>query len=302
MRVPGLRVTAWRGAGRICPAAVVLAGGLTGSSAGWSDGAGRLPADSGSLPLAATEGSREVHELMITVDGATIRALCTDGPRDVLLLHDTDSSADVWRPVLERLDGRAGACAYDRRGSGRSVPAPVERGWYELLDELGHVHRALGFDRDYLLVAHGLGASYARLYVADRPREVGALLLVDPAHEEMPARYEAGMPARERREWIEARSRPNEDGIRESALDARLRSARTPRIPVTVLTATDLEHRDGWDLRFIAEASRQLHAQLLRGAAVPRHIPADRSGHDVPLDQPQLVVEEILRLRGFLGR
>ena len=50
------------------------------------------------------------------------------------------------------------------------------------------------------------------------------------------------------------------------------------------------------------QATRDLHEEILQGAAVPRHIPADRSGHDVPRDQPQLVVDEILRLRGFLGR
>ena len=258
------------------------------------------------LAVATTLGfmgaPREVHELRITIGDVTVRALCTDGPRDVLLLHDAGSTSDSWRPVLERLDEHVGACAYDRRGSGMSVPPPSERGWYELLDELRHIHRALGFDRDYLLVGHGLGGLYARMYVIDRPRELGALLLVDPSHEDMPDRFEAGMPERERLAWIEQRSVPNSDGIREVSLNARLRRLRTSRIPVTVLTAALRSGGEGWDARFIAEASRQLHAEILQGAAVPRHIPADRSGHDVPRDQPQLVVDEILRLRGFLER
>ncbi|GEM_PF-3486419 len=245
---------------------------------------------------------REVHELQITIGDVTVQALCTDGPRDVLLLHDAGSTSDSWRPVLERLDEHVGACAYDRRGSGKSVPPPSERGWYELLDELRHVHRALGFDRDYVLVGHGLGGLYARMYAIDRPRELGALLLVDPSHEDMPEQFEAGMPEPERLAWIEQRRIPNSDGIREALLDVRLRRLRTPRIPVTVLTAALRSGGEGWDARFIAEASRQLHAEILQGAAVPRHIPADRSGHLIPRDQPQLVVDEILRLRGFLKR
>lgn len=127
------------------------------------------------------------------------------------------------------------------------------------------------------------------MYVIDRPRELGALFLVDPSHEDMPDRFAAGMPERERLEWIEQRSVPNSDGIREVSLDARLRRLRTPRIPVTVLTAAQRSGSEGWDSRFISEASRQLHAEILQGAAVPR-------------DQPQLVVDEILRLRGFLER
>ena len=247
-------------------------------------------------------GAREVHELTVTIGDYTVRALCTDGPRDVLLIHDSDRPADSWRPVLERLDEQVGACAYDWRGSGVSGPSPGVRGWYELFDELRHIHRALGFDRDYLLVGHGLGGSYARAYVIDRPREVGAMLLVDPTHEDMPQRFEAGMPEEDRRAWVIIRGRPNMDGIRKVALDTRLRRGRTPRIPVTILTAAIRPGRSGWDPRFIAEATRDLHEEILQGAAVPRHIPADRSGHDVLRDQPQLVVDEILRLRGFLGR
>ena len=245
---------------------------------------------------------REVHEITVTIGAFSVRALCTDGPRDVLLLHDEGMTADAWRPVLERLDEHVGACAYDRRGSGGSGPEPSERGWYELLDEVRHIHRALGFDRDYLLVGHGLGGLYARMYVIDRPREVGAMLLVDPSHEDMPRRFEAGMPEGAWRAWVEERQEPNADGVREASLDARLRRTRTPRIPVTVLTAAHPTGGPGWDTRFIAEAARELHAEILQGAAVPRHIPADRSGHDVPRDEPQLVVDEILRLRGFLGR
>ena len=252
--------------------------------------------------LGVHDAAREVHEVTVTIGGLSVRALCTDGPRDVLLLHDAASSADAWRPVLERLDERVGACAYDRRGSGGSGPPPSERGWYELLDELRHIHRALGFDRDYVLVGHGLGGFYARMYVIDRPREVGAMLLVAPAHEDMPQRFEAGMPDEAWRDWVSDRQVPNTDGVREASLDARLRRLRTPRIPVTVLTASTHRGGPGWDTRFIVEASRALHAEILQGAAVPRHIPADRSGHDVPRAQPQLIVDEILRLRGFLKR
>lgn len=252
--------------------------------------------------LGVQDARREVHEVTVTIGSLSVRALCTDGPRDVLLLHDAATSADGWRAVLERLDERIGACAYDRRGSGESRPPPPERGWYELLDELRHIHRALGFDRDYVLVGHGLGGFYARMYVIDRPREVGAMLLVAPAHEDMPRRFEAGMPEGVWRDWVAGRQAPNADGVREASLDARLRRLRTPRIPVTVLTAAAHGGGPGWDTRFIVEASRALHAEILQGAAVPRHIPADRSGHDVPRDQPQLIVDEILRLAGFLER
>lgn len=256
-------------------------------------GGGQSPA----LAPGSTEHRlREVHELRIEVDGGTIRALCTDGRRDVVLLHGLGSSADTWRPVLERLDGAVGACAYDRRGSGESGPDPDARGWYELIDELRRIHLALGFDDGYVVAAHALGGMYARLYAADRPRDVAGLVLVDPDHEDMPERIRTGMPRAAWRTWMRAREERNPDGVTEAGVAARLRRTRLPNIPVTVITAAIRQDDEGWDARFVDEAARQVHASILQGLTAGRHIPASRSGHDVQLDEPQLVVEEVLRV------
>lgn len=240
--------------------------------------------------------TREVHVLRVEMDGGTVRALCTDGARRVVLWHGDESSADSWRPVLERLDGSVGACAFDRRGSGESVPVPHSRGWYELVDELRRIHLALGFERDYVLVAHAVGGLYARAFASDRPADLAGLLLVDPAHEDMPDRLRTGMPRDAWQAWTSERLQPNSDGVTEHSVGRRARRSRLPEIPVTVVTASIRQDGDGWDARFVNEAARQVHASILRGATSGRHVPAQRSGHDVQLDQPSLITDEILRL------
>jgi len=251
--------------------------------------------------FAGTSFERTIHETRIEMGGVSIRALCTDGTRGVVLLHDGGSGADAWRPVLERLDAVVGACAYDRRGSGASEPEPGARGWYELVDEMRRIHLALGFQRDYVLVGHGVGGLYARLYAADRP-DVAALLLVEPSHEDMLERVQAGMNRSEWEELRVARGSINSDGVTEEAVGRRARLVRLPPIPVTVLTATRRPGVDAGTARFINDAARQLHASILRGVPGGRHVPASRSGHDVPLDEPDLVAEEILRLVRITGQ
>lgn len=255
------------------------------------------------VPLVVASGAaprdppaREIHELRIQVDGSTIRALCTDGSRQIVLLHGEASTADTWRPVLRRLDSGVGACAYDRRGYGESDPAPEVRGWFELVDELRRIHLALGFDKDYVLVGHSLGGLYARLFVADRPIDVAGLVLVDPAHEDMPSRVKIGMPRDEWEGWVEARMRPNTDGVTELTVGERARRSRLPDVPVTIITAAIRRDGGGWDARFVNEAARQVHASILRGITSARHIPAERSRHDIQLDEPGLVAQEILRV------
>lgn len=237
-----------------------------------------------------------VREVAVRVGDAEIRALCTDGRVEVVLLHDDGASAESWRPVLERLDGRVGGCAYDRRGSGGSRPGPEQRGWYELVDELRRIHRALGAESPYVLVGHGLGGLYARVYAADRPRDVAGLVLVDPAHEDMPKEMRTGTPAGEWEAWMRRRRLPNADGIVEARLADRARRSRLPPVPVTVLTATRRRNGDGWDARFLNEAARRVHASILRGVSSGRHVPAERSGHVVQRDEPGLVADEIMRI------
>jgi pimeloyl-ACP methyl ester carboxylesterase len=258
--------------------------------------------------LAGASGSdtpsprRAIREQRVELDGATIRALCTDGARRVVLLHGDGADADTWRPVLERLDGSVGACAYDRRGTGESVPEPERRGWFELVDEMRRIHLALGFDRGYVVVGHDIGGLYARVFAADRPTDVAGLVLVDPSHEDMLTRRQAGMP---RSAWdaaVAARSATNADGVTERAVGDRARAARLPDIPVTVITAALRRDGDGWDARFLNEAARQAHESILRGATFGRHIPAAHSTHEVQRDEPGLVADEILRVVRASGR
>ena len=116
------------------------------------------------------------------------------------------------------------------------------------------------------------------------------------AHEDMPRRYEAGMPRAEWEAWTRERAQPNADGVVERAVGERARRVRLPDIPVTILTASVRPDGRGWDARLLSQAARQVHASILRGVTVGRHLPAARSGPQIQLDEPDLVTEEILRL------
>jgi pimeloyl-ACP methyl ester carboxylesterase len=146
---------------------------------------------------------------------------------------------------------------------------------------------------------------YARLYAAGKPAEVSALVLVDPAHEDMPEEARHAMPQRAWEDWMARRSQPNADGVRESDLAKLARASRLPDIPVTVITARRRPDGEGWDERFLFEAARRVHATLLEGIPRGRHVPASASGHDVHLDEPELVAREItrgVRLSRAVGR
>lgn len=237
-----------------------------------------------------------VRSVVVRTEGARVHALCTPGAIEVVLLHGEDSSAESWRPVLQRLDGRVGACAYDRLGYGESRPEPEPRGWYELLDEMRRIHRALGAEPPYVLVGQGLGGLYARVYAGDRPLDIDGLVLVEPAHGDLIQRMRTGMPEGDWSDWVARRNRPNLDGVVERRIAERTDRLRSTRVPVTVLTATRRPDGDGWDPRFLNEAARQVHQSMVRGLSFGRHVPAEGSGPLIHEEAPDRVAEEVVRV------
>ncbi|MDX1646006.1 MAG: alpha/beta hydrolase [Longimicrobiales bacterium] len=242
-----------------------------------------------------------VQERIVRVGEREVRAFCTSPDPKAILLHGGGTTARSWLPVLQRLEGELEACAYDRPGTGASRPDPSPRGWYELMDELRQIHRALGAPSGYVLVGEGLGGLYARLLASGRSGDVRGLLLLDPSHEEMPERARPGMPPEAWAEWMQSRLRPNDDGVVEARLADRARERRLPSIPVTILTATRRQDGNGWDARFLGEAARQLHASILRGVPMGRHLPARGSGPVIQEDRPDLVARELRRLVDVVG-
>jgi hypothetical protein len=103
------------------------------------------------------------------------------------------------------------------------------------------------------------------------------------------------MPRAAWEEWTRQRRHPNADGVRVIEVAERARASRLPDVPVTVITATERPDGGGWDARFLNQAARRVHASILHGVTLGRHVPA-RSGHEVQVEDPHLVADEILRV------
>lgn len=224
-------------------------------------------------------------------------------------------SPDVPPPaVLPGVSGFTRVCAYDRPGTigdsdapperSRSDPVPQPRAAEDTVADLHALLRAAGVPGPYVLAAHSLGGLYARLYTAAHPDEVVGLVLVDAAHERYNAELrrlltprqladvQGGTPAlRERYPDFEL-----VDADRNDALLSRARVKMPPRpMPLAVLSrgrAVDVPIL-GFPILEMERTWRTLQDDLATLVPAARHLIADRSGHDIYLDEPALVVEAI---------
>jgi len=282
------------------------------------------------------ESTQGRSRYLTTRDGRLLHAAQLDGPPGspfVVFEAGAGGSRSGWATVQPAVAGFATAVAYDRSGLGRSAPDTGGRSFGRMAHDLNDLLDGLAGEdqaRGFVLVGHSLGGPIVRLAAARRPERILGLVLVDPSDEEIGEMLRPMFPYADTAmfavlrvlAWIgvtrlltsrmagDLPADVKEDLIREAteptAIDTMQEELATFRgelpawqdagpdlgdIPITVISGVKTDRAPK-----IRAASTAAHAR--RAAASPhgRHVLAENSGHNVPLTDPNLIVEEIRRL------
>jgi len=107
-----------------------------------------------------------------------------DGRPTVVLITGGGEPAGFLAPVQDRVAAFARVCAYDRAGFGWSDPAPAPLSFSEHARDLHELLARAGETGPFVLVAESLGGLIARAFARDYPADVAGLLLLDAAEEQ----------------------------------------------------------------------------------------------------------------------
>ncbi|MFD4577014.1 alpha/beta fold hydrolase [Streptomyces sp. NPDC058417] len=268
-------------------------------------------------------------------DGRRLHATVLSGARPdgptVVFEAGAGASRSSWALVQPALAPYARTVAYDRAGLGRSAPDPAGRTLIRMADDLGALLDHFG-PGPFVLVGHSAGGPLVRLAAARSPRRIAGLVLVDPTDETADVLFSSRFRRTERtalgvgsalaalrllRPLFRGRlallpEDARRDMARESFTPGVLRTQRrqaatyldelatwretppdTGDIPVTVISGG--LPGDGMD-RAVRAAANASHARRADRAPRGRHVVAGRSGHYVPLTEPEVVVREIVSL------
>jgi pimeloyl-ACP methyl ester carboxylesterase len=277
-----------------------------------------------------------VSDRVTVVDGRDIRwRTAGSGSPTVVLEAGLTAAASEWARVQPRLALTTRVVAISRAGYGGSTPVarrPAQASVADLAAVLDEVHGPL------VLVGHSWGGLLARLYTAQHPERVAALVLVDATHEYLammrtlrgqalgqigmslaallartgrmrrqllagrgplgPALHRVDLPVRQQLveefsdvgTWQQARR--DHAGVAAALRAMRAQPLPTPDVPVVAVVGALGPGRHAAARRTVIEA----YARWLPSLPDGRLVMAPCSGHLVPLDDEDLLVEVVRNL------
>jgi len=199
------------------------------------------------------------------------------------------------------MPGDIRVCVYDRSSSSHTSQQYVE----DLHALLANAH----LEGPYVLVGHSYGGLNVILYAHQYPKEVAGVVLEDIAHPDQDARFLAALPPaspedsqdlKDTREWL---GTPQHDvnGVDWATSCDQARAVKSlGDIPLIVLTAAPPD--EGWgnipaDVQAkIDQADQAMQKELTLLSSNSTQILATTNNHVIHFDQPQLVIEAILKL------
>jgi pimeloyl-ACP methyl ester carboxylesterase len=227
----------------------------------------------------------------VKIDGRTLRMLVTgNGQSTVVFENGLGPPLETWGKVQPAVSRFARTVAYDRAGVGVSDEGPAPRDGRHVADDLHAALRLASVPPPYILVGHSLGGPFVRIYAGVYPDDVAGLVLVDPApdSEEIGDDVELPEAKASRDTFTQARASRVGAGIPVFLIDA--------LGPLDVPFATETIRALRMRGRAENEAEHLEYMNWLDTIPDSRLIVTRRSGHNIPIEQPDLVIETIRQM------
>ena len=271
-----------------CIAALALAMSTAAGCATTGDSAAQDPVTRGTPASEQPSSSTASGVGLFDVGGRQLYAHCppAEGPT-VVFLHGAGGGGADWSAAAEQTTG-VRTCWYDRFNVGASGHDDARHDPAESVTDLHALLAAVGGNRPYLLVGHSFGGLLALMYAGTYPDDVAGIVLADAV---LPFETELDPP--DTVDAVRADVNGWERGLDayNGYAEAQRLERKLPDVPITYIYATQQHFPTEWPPGSYQRRLRTWVDRLPRGTLV-----RCRCDHDIPLDHPELAVEQIQNL------
>jgi len=247
----------------------------------------------------ATRGQVFSH---VTANGPSLRVFETgQGTSTVVFEAGAGGPLETWCRVQGAVAEFARTISYDRAGNGLSSKGATPRDGRNVAVELHAALQSAGVPPPYVLVGHSLGGPYIRVFAGMYPDEVAGLVLVDPTQEDLVAWAKARDPKPEN-----PRKFRHDDEVDCAPLTfEQARQSQIPvRIPVILIAGmgpavvpafipSAFKEEAKKDHEDLYPAKLKFYEDWLRKIPNGRLVTTENSGHGIPFEEPQLVIDAV---------
>lgn len=276
-----------------------------------------LPVCASAHPLGAAPGR------LVDIGGRQMHLYCIGrGAPTVVIDTGLGGTSLEWQAVMHRLGGPSRVCVFDRAGYGWSEMGPYPRTSSRHANDLYLLLTNADEAGPFVLVGHSYGGYNMQLFARRYPFLVAGLVLIDASHPEQVERFLAppykvriapssrwglvrfgeqpslhpALPAAARdlalfqyRNWRPRRTLSYELlGFLDSEFELRAEPA-LPALPLVVLTRGKRVWPAGGHGDALEQLWMDLQTELAAQSPTSAHLVARDSGHQIHLDQPDLV-------------
>ncbi|KGM06672.1 hypothetical protein LP43_1896 [Methylophaga thiooxydans] len=249
------------------------------------------------------------------VGGYSIHMLCKGiGEPTVLIDAGLGDDSTDWFDIQNKSSVDTRTCVFDRPGYGWSDAGPQPRSSLIISNEVSKLIQKANISGPLVLVGHSFGGYNMRVFAAHHPQKIAGMVLVDASHESQYEKLNIKLPKHfDRKGNILILPKAN-DTVSDKAIALRERAfhaARAeisslyqstlqvklyhdfPRVPLIVISRGLSEWKDRDDAEMREKIWVQLQQDLWKLSPISQHLFANTSGHDIHLNQPDLIVGAI---------
>lgn len=242
-------------------------------------------------------------ERFVKIDGKDQHILdLGSGEPVVVFISGFGSDLRSYGRVQRAVSSFTRTVSYDRAGVGKSELTVANRSLDTLVDELNRILEQENIPGPYVLVGHSSGGHIARYFAHTYPAKVDGMVLIDPTPEYMDDEIRRLKSPAEIKSYDSLNEHGRDpswpEGVKREAdyfgkNELKIKKIRFPDdVPTTVLTALKMKSRYSF-LEGVNQIKLDLHKRWLIDAPHIRHVLAQRSGHFIHIDEPELVINEI---------